>query len=460
MRRPRRWPWIVALALAAGWWWRGDRPARRELEVHVALRPGADHVVVPGVEVAEAALFGRAPAALARDRVQAMAMVGAPLPDLSRWRRLTLRGTRAQLDRAMAALERRPEVETAFVAPRPELATVADRARVEGGACPIRTPAYERRQGYLGPAPAGIDAAAAWSLPGGQGQAVRFADIELAWELGHEDLPGDRARELAPPRRPYRDSAHGTAVLGEIAARDNGLGMIGIAPAVAQVLVVSVAERSPADAIDRAAAALGAGDVLLIELHAIGPRNRYLPMEYWDDVYEAIRLATARGVIVVEAAGNGAEDLDHPRYRGRLDRAGRDSGAILVGAGAPALPGWVDRSRLDFSNHGSRVDLQGWGRMVATTGYGDLQGCSDAERKYTARFSGTSSASPVVAGAALLVESVALARTGRPLSPAALRALLVATGSPQTDGPHGPASQHIGPRPDLRAALARLGAGD
>ena len=91
--------------------------------------------------------------------------------------------------------------------------------------------------------------------------------------------------------------------------------------------------------------------------------------------------------------------------------------------------------------------------MVATHDYGDLQGCDAPQRKYTARFAGTSSASPIVAGAALLVESVARTEDGCPLPPRQLRDLLVATGSPQTNGPHGPARQQIGPRPDVRRAL-------
>lgn len=33
----------------------------------------------------------------------------------------------------------------------------------------------------------------------------------------------------------------------------------------------------------------------------------------------------------------------------------------------------------------------------------------------------------------------------------------MATGTPQVDGPHGPATQHVGPRPDLARALRDLG---
>ena len=225
--------------------------------------------------------------------------------------------------------------------------------------------------------------------------------------------------------------------------------MTGIAPDVARIVTSSIRDLTTAEAIDRAQAALEPGDVLLIELHAVGPRRRFLPVEFWDDVYDAVTIATGRGVVVVAAAGNGAEDLDHPRYRGKLDRAGRDSGAILVGAGAPAEPGYVDRARLDFSNYGSRVDVQGWGRMVATLDYGDLQGCDAHGRKYTGLFAGTSSASPVVAGAAVLLESIVQTQRGCALDPRAVRS----TGTPQTDGPAGPASQNIGPRPDLARAI-------
>jgi subtilisin family serine protease len=462
MRRTQRRPlrrWIAVVAVAAGVWYcaRSDDADRGgpavDVTIHLKLAPGIDDVQGLGADATP--LFERPEAELLVDRVVATLETGRPAPDLTRWRRVRMRGTMRQIDAAVARLIAGPDVVTAFVAPVPEVPFVATPRTVDAS-CPVKTPSYQERQGYLGPAPGGIDAPAAWQLEGGRGEAVRFADVEHAWNDTHEDLPGRRIVELAPPRRKRRHREHGTAVLGEIAAVNNAIGMTGIAPRVERIVVASVAERSAAAAIDLAQAALRPGDVLLIELHAIGPRGRFLPMEYWDDVFEAIQVATARGVIVIEAAGNGAEDLDHRRYRGRLDRGSRDSGAILVGAGAPDLPGWVDRSRLDFSNYGSRVDVQGWGRMVATLDYGDLQGCDAADRKYTALFAGTSSASPVVAGAALLLESIVKTRTGRPLSPTELRALLVDTGSPQTDGPHGPARQHIGPRPDLRRALGRL----
>ena len=58
----------------------------------------------------------------------------------------------------------------------------------------------------------------------------------------------------------------------------------------------------------------------------------------------------------------------------------------------------------------------------------------------------------MVAGAAAVLESIVKASGQTPLTPSALRQLLTATGSPQ----QGDLSQHIGPRPNLRAAISML----
>jgi hypothetical protein len=192
-------------------------------------------------------------------------------------------------------------------------------------------------------------------------------------------------------------------------------------------------------------------------------------MEWWPDDFAAIRYAVNRGICVIEAAGNGAENLDDPIYntprpgfpsdwRNPFNRSQRDSGAVIVGAGAPP-PGTngrnhgPDRSRLGFSNYGSAVDVQGWGREVVTTGYGDLQGGSNANLHYTERFSGTSSASPIVVGALGCVQGVLRARRRVPLSPARARDLFRASGSPQQDARGRPRSQRIGRRPNLRQLI-------
>ncbi|MCM3904970.1 MAG: S8 family serine peptidase [Pyrinomonadaceae bacterium] len=201
-----------------------------------------------------------------------------------------------------------------------------------------------------------------------------------------------------------------------------------------------------------------AGDVILIEQQATVcglATTNYGPNEWLSSVFDAIQVAVAQGIVVIEAAGNGGVNLDQAACDGRFDRTVRDSGAIIVGAGYPPSSG-VDRQRIEFSTFGSRVDLQGWGRDVATTGYGNLYQNPDAPTNpdfwYTGIFSGTSSASPIAAGAAANVQGIAFDQSGIPLTPLQIRTLLVQTGSPQL----GNTAEHIGPRPDLRQAIAQL----
>ncbi|OFS10915.1 hypothetical protein HMPREF3099_08240 [Kytococcus sp. HMSC28H12] len=156
---------------------------------------------------------------------------------------------------------------------------------------------------------------------------------------------------------------------------------------------------------------------------------------------------------MVEAAGNGAQDLDDPCYGGEGFPDGKgDSGAIIVGAGASSRSGRTPGEVLSYSTYGSRVNVQGWGEMVASAGYGDLQG-GDETVQYTDQFSGTSSASPIVTGAVALVSSVAQQK-GVSLTPAQMRSLLVKTGTPQKGS-----GGHIGPLPNVLAAVNSLGEG-
>ena len=341
---------------------------------------------------------------------------------------------------------------------------------------PPLSPDFTARQGYLGPAPGGIDAQFAWTQQGGGGAGVKVADVEGEWRFTHEDLVQNQVGLVAGT--PPNDLAwrnHGTAVFGEFSGDRNGMGITGICPDAVVRGVSIFGSTGTAGAIRQAADALSPGDILLIELHRPGPnatgigQQGFIAIEWWPDDFDAIRYATSRGVVVVEAAGNGAEDLDAAIYdrpaagfpagwSNPFRRGARDSGAILVGAGAPP-PGthgnnWgPDRSRLEFSNFGSLVDTQGWGREVTTTGYGDLQGGSDENAWYTDRFSGTSSASPIIVGTLGCVQGNLRSRGLTPLTPAAARTLLRTTGSPQQDAPSRPATQRIGNRPDLRQMI-------
>ena len=329
----------------------------------------------------------------------------------------------------------------------------------------------EAFQGYLDPAPIGMDVRFAWTLEGGRGENVRIVDIEYDWNLQHSDLTAALSNLLVYVQGtdplPQFNVDHGTAVLGELIAADDGVGVTGIANKSRVGLINPVTGGNTQDvagAIRKAASVLTPGDVILLEQQSIqGPRfdaatgRGLVPIEFEPDVFNAIRDATSAGIVVVESAGNGFDDLDLSVYNGAFDRIRRDSGAILVGAGLPEGgvygPG-PDRTRTTESNFGSRVDVQGWGRFITTCGYGDLRHDQGPDHWYTIDFGATSGATAMVAGACAVLESIVIARGRTPLSPSALRTILVSTGSPQ----QGNSAEHIGPRPDLRAAIAALDA--
>jgi hypothetical protein len=329
---------------------------------------------------------------------------------------------------------------------------------------PATTPNFTGDQGYLNPATDGIDARFSWTRPGGNASGITLYDVEYSWNQMHEDLSkvngvalllnlGDAAVD------PFRDTNHGTAVLGELIANNDTRGVTGIAwgatirlaPANTQVL-----GYNPANAILLAVADGAAGDVILIEQQTpVCGLQQYGPLEAVTSVFDAIQTAVAHGLVVVEAAGNGAVNLDQAVCGNIFNRSARDSGAIIVGAGGAPGSG-TDRQRLAFSSYGGRVDLQGWGGGVATSGYGSLYVNVDDPTNpnfwYTDGFSGTSSASPMIAGSAADLQGMARQQSGAPLNPPQARQILVATGSPQL----GDTSQHIGPRPNLQAASSNL----
>ncbi|MEV4512299.1 S8 family peptidase [Dactylosporangium sp. NPDC049525] len=389
-----------------------------------------------------------------------------------------------RLDELAAQLRESPAVEAAYVKPPADLAVLVSDVSAApallnamaptGPDAPPVTPDFSGRQGYLDAAPGGIDARWAWTQPGGRGAGVRIVDCEWGWRFTHEDLTANQGGVVAgtadaDPQS--RGTNHGTAVLGEISGDVNTVGIVGIA---SDAFISASAFSVPtAQAIRAGADRLGPGDILLLEIHRGGPRYPggdtqfgFIAVEWWPDDYLAVRYAVNRGVIVVEAAGNGSQDLDDPIYdrgdpnwpgwwRNPFRRTDLDSGAVVVGAGAPSSGNHgPDRSRLGFSNYGQCVDAQGWGREVVTTGYGDLQG-GNVDVWYTSAFSGTSSASPMIVGALACTQGVLRAH-GRPrLSPARARELLRSTGSPQQDAlPSFPATQRIGNRPDLRQLIA------
>jgi hypothetical protein len=403
-------------------------------------------------EIKTKPLFTRVkPEKLAKLRATAEQKAKRKFKDLNLFYRIEC-GPKTDPEKLVTFLNRLPSVERAYV----EIPAMEP--------MPNGTPDFTNQQGYLDPSPLGVNAEFAWTVPGGRGGGINFIDVERGWTLDHEDLLGAGPTLIVGDIRP-ESRQHGTAVLGEIVGVLNTFGVTGIATNVASVRVASYWDSvtyngSVAAAIMSAVDLLDPGDVLLIEAQI----NLY-PVEIDLACYAAIELAVGLGIVVVEAAGNGGHDLD--AYTDALgdhifDPSFRDSGAIIVGAGAAGNFG-PDRSRMYFSNYGTRVNCQGWGEQVVTCGWKASWGTSlydggTDQTLYTEDFRGTSSASPIVAGAALCIQGIAENNLGHRLSPGQIRYLVSTFGAPQTDNlPTYPATQHIGVLPDLQAIIPEIG---
>lgn len=320
-------------------------------------------------------------------------------------------------------------------------------------------PNLQPTQLYLFDQDPGIHVQEFWDAYSIYGAGVKVCDVEYMFNSDHADLPA--VIIVGPqPEDPGFGPDHGTAVLGEIASLNDGIGTTGIAYQCqlyfsgAYINQAYYLEEALINTLDE----LDPGDVVLIEQQIGGPNQNqdYVPVEWYEPFYDAIQLISGNGLIVVEAAGNGNQNLDDPIFS--TDNNGHYpflqenwSEAIMVGAGAVGIDD-VSRSRLWFSNYGSRIDLQGNGEGVVTTGYGSAYAAEGPNKEYSDDFGGTSGASPIVVGAVTLLQSLYRNFTGNTLTRGEIRDLLVSTGKPQVAGVLFPVTEKIGPLPNIFAA--------
>ncbi len=386
--------------------------------------------------------------AFARDRARLEDKTRQELGDMNLWYDITLpKGSKKTAAEVANELNALGIVEVATPHTLPEPSPVGPDLRGD--------------QGYKDAAPVGIGSLPVHALPGGTGANVRIIDIEYSWNTNHEDLTKTVGARInnGTPSDPFNDTNHGTAVLGEMIADNNSFGVTGIAYGADIRLInqYTTSGQKRAEAINLARLNTVAGDVILLEMQTQGPnggcnssgQTGCAPVEWVQSIYDAIKLTTAEDTYVVEAAGNGSQDLDSAAYNNAPWELNGPSGAFIIGAGGGDCQ--TNRKRLSFSNYGSIINLQGWGGCVTTTGYGGAHGSSQSNDAYTTSFSGTSSASPIVAGAVALHSSVEQAANGQNVVtfPGGVLFILAFTASPQVD----PSDGQIGGLPNLRRAL-------
>ncbi len=263
--------------------------------------------------------------------------------------------------------------------------------------------------------PGDVQAPQAWAASGKRGDGIIVAVVDSGVDITHSLLtsriwtnPGEiPANGIDDDRNGYIDDihgynfaddnadpsdavGHGTHVSGIIAGQAGPLGFTGIAPN-ASIMPLRFISADGGGSVGDAIAALEYAankGAKVINASWGGPSCS-------DLLKTQIQNAISHGSVIVNAAGNSGKDLNDPRYL-EWPAAFQIPGKITVGA--------MNQSQIlsVFSNYGVFVDLAAPGETILST-YPPQAGQSDTQM---CGLSGTSMATPMVAGVAALVLSV------------------------------------------------------
>jgi len=191
------------------------------------------------------------------------------------------------------------------------------------------------------------------------------------------------------------DNGHGTHVAGIAAAKDNGIGVVGVAPG-ARLWAVKVLDRNGSGSLSDVIKGI---DYVTANADKIEVANMSLGCQCTSSAMNtAIHNSVQAGVTYVVAAGNSASDAS------TFSPANHDDviavSAIVDTDGkcghlGPSTSYGADDTFASFSNFGSKVDMAAPGVNIYST----------YKSNSYATMSGTSMASPHVAGAAALYKS-------------------------------------------------------
>ena len=271
---------------------------------------------------------------------------------------------------------------------------------------------------WRSPSVGGIGAEAAWQTTDGAGTQFVLIDAEWYKQL-HPDLPGVDLSIANPPilqgtfnaatGTSGSDGRHGTRALGVVKAFDhapvandpNAGGVVGLAPGATLAGLLgykaSNGDRVAADMIIKAITLLNPGDVILLEFARSEGGLQY-PTEKDSADRDAIRLATAAGMIVIEPASDRGFTLDDVPALNLGSASFVDSGAIIV-SGVSAWDAATQRlTRKSDLAFGPRVNCYAWGTSVNSVGA--VAGNAGNQPEYM-EFRDTSAASAIIAGVAL-----------------------------------------------------------
>jgi subtilisin len=246
---------------------------------------------------------------------------------------------------------------------------------------------------------------------------VDVAVVDTGVDLDHPDLNVFRNVNMITSASGDDDNGHGTHVAGTIGAKDDGKGVVGVAPG-ARIWAVKVLDAQGSGLMSDIIAGV---DYVAQHANEIEVANLSLGCQCSSSALNnALNNAVNAGVTIVVAAGNSAKDAStfSPANNPNVITvsAVADFNGQGGGGAASTCRSDVDDTFANFSNYGSPVDIAAPGVCITSTYKGGG----------TSIMSGTSMASPHVAGAAALW----IAANGRS-SPSSVKSALLNAAIPQ-----------------------------
>jgi len=215
---------------------------------------------------------------------------------------------------------------------------------------------------------------------GNKGTDVNIAIIDSGIDYNHPDLDANYAGGydfVNGDEDPMDDNGHGTHVAGTVAAEDNGFGVVGVAPE-AKLYALKVLNEEGVGYVSDVVYAIQwstVNGIKVINMSLGGRKNIYLEwacnLAYYSD-----------GLLLVAAAGNGGSVIYPAAYSSVIAVSATDEYDNLA----------------SFSSTGKQVELAAPGVDINSTLPGNNYSDDSGET-----WSGTSMASPHVAGTAALV---------------------------------------------------------
>ncbi|GIW23517.1 MAG: hypothetical protein KatS3mg068_2524 [Candidatus Sericytochromatia bacterium] len=234
-----------------------------------------------------------------------------------------------------------------------------------------------------------IDLNKAWKTTLGKSN-IKIAIVDSGIDLNHPDLRKNLIKGkniIEPNKQPMDDNGHGTHVAGIVGAvANNGLGVSGVAPNCS-IMPVKVLTNGKGSDIDIAEGIVWAtdNDADIINI-SIGIYTKSKPIE------KAVKYALSKNVVIVSSAGNDSKSS-------KIHLPSMIKGVIEVSA--------TDKKDkfATFSNFAQQISVSAPGdKILSTLPTYNTEITAKVGKKYGI-LSGTSMASPIVAGIAALIKS-------------------------------------------------------